>query len=120
MIDIKNMKFGDKVYIVKQINNVFNRNRIEMLDDDGNVWHRYDKPNFEYEIEELEYCGLARCIEQGEVRFDEERLDTYHFRYPDGSIYPEYAEDLFEIDYWVSSEAEAKEYVKNQMIEENT
>jgi hypothetical protein len=111
MIDFKNLKFGDKIYIAKEANHVFAQNRITMKDANGIEWYRYDRDRFTYEIEEIEYCGKVTFVEEGEVRFDEDRDTQYHFKYSDGQIY--YENDYpanFDTKEWFHTreEAEAK------------
>ena len=112
MITIENMKFGDTIYVSKEVNNAFRKKRITFTDDDGIEWYRHDLPNWEYSIEELVYCGKTTYIEEGEVRFDEDRQTELHFKYPDGQIYPEYEEDIETCINWFNTNAEAKEYIK--------
>jgi hypothetical protein len=109
MIEFKNLKFGDKVCVVDKTCNAFTKNKIKMIDEDGIEWFRYDRDNWEYNIKELEYCGRVTFTEEGSVRFSENRLDEYHFLWPDGQIYAEYLDDDHEI--WFYSENEAKEYM---------
>lgn len=112
MITLENMKFGDKVYLIKETNNAFRKNRITFTDADGNEWHRYDLPNWEYSIEEIVYCGKSTYIEDGEVRFDEDNMTKLHFKYPDGQIYFEYEEDVADYNNWFTTKHEAEEYIK--------
>ena len=48
-------------------------------------------------------------VEEGEVRFSEDRVDEYHFKYPDGQIYYEYANE-YDLDFrdWFHSREEAE------------
>jgi hypothetical protein len=113
MIKLKELKFGDKVYVVKEDNHVFAQKRITMIDTDGIEWYRYDRDRFTYEIEEITYCGKVTFIARGDVRFDEDKQTEYHFKHSDGQIYPEYDEtDIFDIDrkkwFYSREEAEAR------------
>lgn len=110
MIDVNNLKFGDTVYVSKEVNNAFRKKRITFTDSAGVEWYRYDLPNWEYSIEERVYCGKTTYIEEGEVRFDEDRQTELHFKYPDEQIYPEYSEDEFV--NWFETKAEAEDYNK--------
>jgi len=110
MIDFNNLKFGDTVYVSKEVNNAFRKKRISFTDSAGIEWYRYDLPNWEYSVEELVYCGKTTYVEEGEVRFDEDRQTELHFKYPDGQICPVYLEDDFE--NWFASKAEAEDYNK--------
>ena len=112
MITTENMKFGDTIYSVKTVNNAFRKNKLTFTDADGNEWYRYDKPNWEYSIEELLYCGKTTYVEEGEVGFDEDRRIEYHFKYPDGQIYPEYEEDIKEFENWFTTKTAAEEHIK--------
>ena len=111
MITIENMKFGDTVYSVKTVNNAFRKNKLTFTDADGNEWYRYDKPNWEYIIEELIYCGKSTYIEEGEVRFDEDHMTQLYFKYPDGQIYPKW-EDIEEYENLFPTKAAAEEHIK--------
>lgn len=111
MIDVNNLKFGDTVYVVKETNNAFRKNKLTFTDTDGNEWHRYDRPHWEYSIEERVYCGKSYYIEEGEVRFDEDHTTQLHFKYPDGQIYPEYEEDISEFEDWFITEDEANKFI---------
>lgn len=114
MINEKDIKFGDIIYVVETKNNAFNNKKIRMLDDDGVEWYRYEKPHREYQIIEIVYCGKVTFIEEGEVRFDEDRQIEYHFKYPDGSIYSAYKEDIEFYDGWFSKKSEAEEYIEEE------
>lgn len=112
MINFSEIKFGDKIYIVEEINNAFSKKRITMTDENGFVWYRYDRDHWEYDIKELEYCGKVTHVEEGEVRFEEDRLTEYHFRYPDGQIYYEWEDaDLDHLENWFYTIDEAEQYV---------
>lgn len=114
MLKLENMKLGDKVYIVKETNNAFSSEKIEMIDEDGIHWYRYDKLLWDYHVEEVEYCGKVTYNVEGEIRFDKDRHLEYHFKYGDGQIYPEYvwAEDPWVEDpeLWFATREEAEKY----------
>jgi hypothetical protein len=112
MIDFKKLKFGDKVYVVNEKNNVVKQKRIFMTDSEGVEWHRYDRENLEYDIEVIEYCGKVTYMPEGRVRFDEDGLDEYHFEHPDGQIYGEDdGADEYYLDNWFNSEEEAVDHI---------
>ena len=73
-----------KVYSVGTVNNVFNRNKITMIDDDGIEWHRYDRLSLEYYIVEWRVIGLVQYHVTGElVEFADQVVDGeiwYHLR----------------------------------------
>ncbi len=112
MIELTKLKFGDRVYVVNEKNNAFTKKKIEMTDEDGITWFRYDRDHWEYSIVELEYCGRVTFAEEGLVQEDQNRNTEYHFLYPDGKIEPEY-------DYkrpgdfvdWFYTVAEAEAYI---------
>jgi hypothetical protein len=114
MVEFEELKFGDKIYVAKEENHVFAQQRITMKDADGIEWHRYDRDRFTYEIEVIEYCGKVTFVEEGEVRFDEDRLTEYHFRYPNGQIHgetePSWPEDFND---WFTTREEAEKYIQN-------
>jgi hypothetical protein len=113
MIDFTKLKFGDKVYIAKDTNNAFSKKKIKKVIE-GVEWFRYDMDNWTYTIQEIVYCGKVTHIEEGDVRFDEERITEYHFRYPDGQIYDEWeGEDQERLEHWFYTEDEAEKYIQD-------
>ena len=113
MIEFNTLKFGDKVYIAKDTNNAFSKKKIKKIIR-GVEWFRYDIDNWTYTIEEIVYCGKVTHIEEGDVRFDEERITEYHFRYPDGQIYDEWeGEDQDHLEHWFYTEDEAEKYIQD-------
>lgn len=119
MISFDEIKFGDKIYVVNEINNAFSKKRITMTDENGVEWYRYDRAHWEYNIKELEYCGKVTYTEEGEIRFDEDRFTEYHFRYPDGQIYPEYDYEDEHNENWFYTIDEAQKYVKKMKEKRN-
>ena len=121
MINLENMKFGDTVYIAKETNNSFSAKRITMVDADGNEWHRYDRDRWTFSIEEITYCGKVTFIEEGDVRFDEERFTEYHFRYPDGQIYYEQeGTDEHHLEHWFYTKDEAEILIEELKLTRGT
>lgn len=112
MIEFKNLKFGDKVYVAKEQNNAFTKKKLKTVIN-GVEWFRYDQDHWEYSIEVIEYCGKVTHLEEGEVRFEEDRLTEYHFKYPNGQIYHEWeGEDKDHLTDWFYTEEEANNYIK--------
>jgi hypothetical protein len=118
MVEFEELNFGDKIYVVDEKNNAFTKKKIQMIDNSGNKWFRYDRDNWEYSIEEREYCGKVTFVEEGEVRFDEDRLTEYHFRHPSGQIHgetdPSWPEDFND---WFTTREEAEKYIELKKIE---
>ena len=113
MIDFTKLKFGDKVYIAKDTNNAFSKKKIKKIIR-GVEWFRYDMDNWTYTIEEIVYCGKVTHIEEGEVRFEEDRITEYHFKYPDGQIYHEWeGEDTDHLDNWFYTSEEAASHIED-------
>jgi hypothetical protein len=113
MIEFNTLKFVDKVYIAKDTNNAFSKKKIKKIIR-GVEWFRYDIDNWTYTIEEIVYCGKVTHIEEGDVRFNEERITEYHFRYPDGQIYYEWeGEDQDHLAHWFYTEDEAEKYSRD-------
>lgn len=111
MISFKTLKFGDKVYIVNEKNNAFVKKKITTVIK-GVEWFRYDRDHWEYSIETVDYCGKVTHVEEGEVRFEEDRITEYHFRYPDGQIYHEWeGEDEDHLEHWFYTKEEAENYI---------
>jgi hypothetical protein len=109
MIDFKALTFGDKIFIAKEENYVFSAQKIKMTDAEGIEWFRYDRDRFTYSVEEITYCGKVTYIEEGEVRFSEDRVAEYHFKYPDGQIHCTY-DNEYDIEFrdWFPSREEAE------------
>ena len=117
MINPDNLTFGDIVYVVNEKNNCFSKQKIKMIDDNGVEWFRYDRDHWEYSISQIVYCGRVDFTEQGEVRFEEARQTEFHFKYPDGQIYLEYLEDLYEVEEWFHTLQAAEDYVEELKLE---
>jgi hypothetical protein len=113
MVEFEELKFGDRIYIVDEKNNAFSKKKIKTVID-GIEWFRYDRDQWEYSISEIVYCGKVTYVEEGKVRFSEDRLTEYHFLYPDGQIYdekePGYNDDF---DDWFTTREEAEKYIQN-------
>jgi phosphoribulokinase len=109
MIIFKDLTFGDIVYKVIEKNHVMKQKRLTMTDANGDEWHRYDRDRFEYSIEEIEYVGKVRHHEEGEVRFNEEYLTEFHFKYPNGQIYFEHEHYLKD---WFTTREVAEENIE--------
>jgi hypothetical protein len=120
MIDFKTLNFGDRIYVVDEQNNAFIKKKIHMTDESGNTWFRYDRDHWEYSISEIVYCGKVTYVEEGKVRFSEDRLIEYHFLHPDGQIYyenePGYNDDF---DNWFTTREEAEKYIDYRRASKN-
>lgn len=113
MIEFNTLKFGDKVYFAVEKNNAFTKSKIKTVID-GVEWFRYDRDQWEYNTVVIEYCGKVTYIEEGDVRFDEERFTEYHFRYPDGQIYYEReGADEHHLEHWFYTKDEAEKYIQD-------
>lgn len=112
MLEVEKLKFGDVVYIVKEQNNAFSKKKLKMVDSDGVEWFRYDRDHWEYSIEEIVYCGRVTFIEEGEVRFNEDRQTEHHFKYPSGHVFFEFYDDVVEYQKWFHTREEAEDYIE--------
>jgi hypothetical protein len=114
MIEFNTLKFGDKVYIAEEKNNAFTKRKIKTVID-GVEWFRYDRDQWEYNTVVIEYCGKVTHIEEGDVRFDEERITEYHFRYPDGQIeeFGEGEDEEQHLEHWFYTKDEAEQYIQD-------
>jgi hypothetical protein len=113
MVEFEELKFGDRIYIVDEKNNAFSKKKIKTVID-GIEWFRYDRDQWEYSISEIVYCGKVTHIEEGEVRFEEDRITEYHFKHPDGQIYHEWeGEDTDHLDNWFYTREAAEKYIQN-------
>lgn len=114
-------KIGDKFW---RVNKVFNgltgsRNKLTMLDADGNEWYRYDKDEVDFDIREVEIVGTFNAVIEGHsIWYEEEYLDKYAVRID--QHYEECCEDELDgeheghyVSYWKTKE-EAEEYIKVQ------
>jgi hypothetical protein len=117
MIDFESLEFGDKIYVVKERNHIMTAKRIKMVDSDGVEWYRYDKPKWTFEIEEITYCGKVTYVEEGEVRFSEDRIGEYHFRWSSGQIHYEY-DDPYNPDTenWFHTREEAEACIEKLKV----
>lgn len=111
MLDIEKLKFGDTVYDVNEQNNAFSKKKIKTVIE-GIEWFRYDRDNWEYSIEEIVYCGRVTYIEEGEVRFEEDRQEELHFKYPDGQIFYDHLEVVLELEERFHTRQEAEAHVE--------
>jgi hypothetical protein len=111
MIKFKDLTFGDIVYKADERNNLMSRERLVMIDVNGNEWYRYDRERFEYSIKELTYVGKVTHHEEGEVEFDEDRCTEFHFKWPNGQICGENdgADEIYLNDWFTTrKDAEAE------------
>lgn len=111
MIDISKIKIGDTIYTVDEKNNDFLKKKIVKTDRKGIEWFRYDRPNYEYSIKEIVYCGKVIHVITGEVDMDNIYETEYHFKYPDGNIFYEYENVIPSIDDWFATKEEAEIYI---------
>lgn len=51
------MPLGTTLYYVLIDSNVFKKEKLTLTDDAGNVWYRYDRPDYEYSITPLTVVG---------------------------------------------------------------
>ena len=114
MIIFKDLTFGDFVYKVVEKNHVASQKRLTMIDASGAEWYRHDRARFVYSIEELTYVGKVTHHAEGEVRFDEDHLTEFHFKYPDGQIYHEHeGDDEYNLDEWFTTRKSAEENIES-------
>ena len=116
MIDFTKLTLGDKIYSVKESNTVLSRKRITMVDSDGIEWYRYDRENWEYTVDVIEYCGKTTIIKEGETALDELTSGSYHFKHPDGVVYGEDAGEESWLRHWFTSVEEAEEYIAEEKV----
>lgn len=119
MIDISKFKFGDIVYEVNEHNNSFSKKKLKMIDAEGNEWFRYDRPQYEYPIHELVYCGKVIMVVSGDVYKDNIYETQYHFRCNNNEITYEYEGVIPKIDYWFATKEEAEAYAAAESSRKN-
>jgi hypothetical protein len=73
MTHIKDINIGDLIYTVEEIYNWANgsQKRLTMIDDEGNQWHRYDKPSVEYYVATWVVKGKITQLFEGELPEDD-------------------------------------------------
>lgn len=78
MIYTKDINVGDTIYTVETVYNWVNgsQKRLTMIDDEGNEWHRYDKPGVEYHIDTWLVKGKVTQMFEGELP-DDEKVSDY-------------------------------------------
>ena len=79
-------KIGTKFFRVSEKNNIFRRQRITMVDDNGIEWHRYNVPIKDYEIIEIEITGKATKTIEGHAPSYEEDEISWFARYGNKEI----------------------------------
>jgi hypothetical protein len=96
------LEIGTKIYEVSEVCNAFSKQRLTMLDDEGNEWYRYDKPNFEYQVKEWTVIGSIKYLVRGKlVSYEEDVEDgeiVYQLNDENGkeAVYSKYdTEDFF-------------------------
>jgi hypothetical protein len=74
----KDINVGDLVYTVESVYHWINghRQRLTMIDDEGNEWHRYDKPGIEYHVDTWAVKGKVVTTFEGELP-DDEKISDY-------------------------------------------
>lgn len=118
MIIVDQLEFGHKIYCVTERNNAFAKKKIKTVID-GVEWFRYDRDHWEYFIEEIVYCGRVTYVEEGEVRFNEDRQVELHFKYPNGQIWFEHYNDVEEYEDWFHTRAEAENHIEQMKLKRN-
>lgn len=81
------LNIGDKIYVLETKYNALSRQKLTMVDDEGNIWYRYDKPTFSYSIKEHTIVGISRVTNEGDVP-EESRVNEY------------YTDRLITVDYY--------------------
>jgi hypothetical protein len=94
MINPEELNFGDKLYIVNETNNAFSKRKLTTVID-GVKWFRYDRPDYDYPIDEVVYCGRMDSTFEGEVDLSEYVKTYYYFKNKNGDIFPETDTDFF-------------------------
>lgn len=108
MINPEELNFGDKLYIVKEHSNAFSKKKLHTVID-GIEWFRYDRPDFDYPIMEVVYCGRVEFTVFGEINPNDYDETNYYFKHESGDIYPETASRFFDGYKGVFREREAAE-----------
>lgn len=117
--------FGTKLYQVEEINKRFSAKKLEMVDDDGNRWYRYEEPPVQFNINEYKYVGCEYLIVNGR----KPEIDDFAFGDPSYNnviVYffetidaegVTYAEDFAydeQFDWWFFSIDDAEAFIKER------
>lgn len=121
MIDFETLPIGTVFYYLRKKGNTFTKNRYTFVDEEGNTWHRYDKPVYEYVIHEYKLIGRLKKVLEGvwDTQYDldtEYKIDTQSIGVED--FFPD-ENKFYTLD---RAEAEAMAEQKNKKLnrEENT
>lgn len=80
MINLKEMEFGDEIFVVKIVPN-FNRERIKKVDEDGIEWFRYDTEKVLEDVAKYVYTGKTEIRSYGATGTGDFYADDEYFFY---------------------------------------
>ena len=99
-----NLRIGNTIYKLEINNNINQRNKISMVDSEGNMWYRYDKDVWSYKVTPMYMCGSIKQLVRGVVNSLSVSENEYHFSYvqtdwQSGVIEPYYESQLIDEDH---------------------
>jgi hypothetical protein len=116
MIDFETLPINTVFYHVRKKCNAFNTNKKHtFVDEEGNTWHRYDKPVFEYVVLEYKLIGRLKKVLEGQWNAQYE-LDTEYLIDMQSSGVEDFFPDEKEFYTLDRSEAEAMAEQKNKEL----
>lgn len=71
---------GRLVYKLTIDNNIHRRNKLSMVDSEGNEWYRYDQELWTFKVTPMNICGIIKQVVRGVVVSDNISEDEYHLR----------------------------------------
>jgi len=98
------LNVGDKIYIVERKNNVLSRKKEQKVID-GEVWYRYDKPNFEYTIDEATIVGKLIPTVEGKWPANEDGIMEQSIRYHYVLDDRDFGETLYEDEIYMDEDS---------------
>jgi hypothetical protein len=116
MIDFETLPIDTVFYHVCKKGNTFTKNRYTFVDEEGNTWHRYDKPVFEYVILEYKLIGRLKKVLEGQWDTEYE-LDTEYLVDTQSIGVEEFFPDEKEFYTFDRAEAEAMAEIKNKELD---
>jgi hypothetical protein len=116
MIDFETLPIYTVFYHVRKKCNSFNTNKKHtFVDEEGNTWHRYDKPVFEYVVREYKLLGRLKKVLEGQWDTEYE-LETEYVIDTQSSGVEDFFPDENEFYTLDRSEAEAMAEQKNKEL----
>lgn len=114
-INFETLPIDTSFYHVRKKFNSFTANRYTFVDENGNTWHRYDKPPSEYVVLEYKLLGRLKKVLEGKWNTDYE-LDIEYLIDTQSSGCEDFFPDVNEFYTLDRSEAESMAEMKNKKL----